>query len=503
MFRRCLQDYTVARGTLRSRTIKAGKLVVAAIRSAMRDGREIPAASTFCLDRPPHHYMHFGYGLHSCLGDQVSQVMVPEIVKRLLTLPGLRPAGPIDKRGGPWPEEVPSWNSTYRFPDHDARATLRCSCHTAPPAVEPMSNLPPRYILGDALGHGGMGTVLLAEDTQLGRKVAVKFLSAKLENDPTARERLHREARSAAALDHPYICKIHEIVAIDGRTGIVMEYVRGETLQTRLRRSAFGVAEALTIAGEVAEAMDAAHRRHVIHRDLKPSNIMLAESGHVKVMDFGLAKAISPDGVGGAPETVLPLTEVGLRLGTPRYMSPEQILGQEADARSDIFAFGMLFYELMTSTHPFDDPSSAGTMAAILRDPPKPLAHSRSGLPAFAQHMIDRLLAKDPDRRYQSFREVRADVEQLRRDLPATTVPDNTMPAAPSTDDTRTSVGSSRAPSTTEERRQITVIFCEMDGLGDMSNSVDAEDLLELGEQCPLDLAGSNRAIRRHYGALR
>jgi serine/threonine protein kinase len=346
-----------------------------------------------------------------------------------------------------------------------------------------MSNLPPRYLLGDALGHGGMGTVLLAEDTQLGRKVAVKFLSGKLEDDRTARERLHREARSAAALDHPYICKIHEIVVIDGRTGIVMEYVPGETLQTRLRRSAFAVAEALTIAGEVAEAMDAAHRRHVIHRDLKPSNIMLAESGHVKVMDFGLAKAISPDGVEGAPETVLPLTEVGLRLGTPRYMSPEQILGQEADARSDIFAFGMLFYELMTSTHPFDDPSSAGTMAAILRDPPKPLAHARSGLPPFAQHMIDRLLAKDPARRYQSFRDVWADVEQLRRDLTPTTVPGNTTPAAASMDATRTSVGSSRASSTTEERRQITVIFCEMDGLRDMSSSLDAEDLLELGEQ--------------------
>jgi cytochrome P450 len=105
VFRRCVQDYTIARGTLRRRTIKAGKLVVAAIRSAMRDGREIPAASTFCLDRPAYHYMHFGYGLHSCLGDQVSQVMVPEIVRRLLTLPRLRPAGPIDKQGGPWPEE--------------------------------------------------------------------------------------------------------------------------------------------------------------------------------------------------------------------------------------------------------------------------------------------------------------------------------------------------------------------------------------------------------------
>ena len=346
-----------------------------------------------------------------------------------------------------------------------------------------MSQFPSRYTLLNALGQGGMGTVVLAEDTQLGRKVAVKFLSDKLEDDPTARERLHREARSAAALDHPYICKIHEIVTIDGRVGIVMEYVRGETLEARLRRSMPGAADALAIAGEIAEAMDEAHRRQVIHRDLKPSNVMLTESGHVKVMDFGLAKATSPDEGEAAPQTVMPLTDAGLRLGTPRYMSPEQILGGEVDARSDIFAFGLLVYELLAGAHPFHHVSSSDTMAAIIRDPATPLARYRGGLPASVQETLDRLLAKEPGLRYQSFRDVRVDVEQLRRDVVTTTPPASRVPAARSTDATLTNVGSSGGASANEERRQLTVVFCEIDGLGDMSNSLDAEDLLELGEQ--------------------
>ncbi len=346
-----------------------------------------------------------------------------------------------------------------------------------------MSHVPSRYTLLNALGQGGMGTVVLAEDTQLGRKVAVKFLSDQLEDDPTARERLHREARSAAALDHPYICKIHEIVTIEGRVGIVMEYVRGETLEARLRRSMPGAADALAIAGEIAEAMDEAHRRQVIHRDLKPSNVMIAESGHVKVMDFGLAKATSPAEGETAPQTVMPLTDAGLRLGTPRYMSPEQILGGDVDARSDIFAFGLLVYELLAGAHPFHHVSSSDTMAAIIRDSPTPLAHYRGGLPASVQQTLDRLLAKEPGRRYQSFREVRVDVEQLRRDVVTTTPPGSRVPAARSTDATLTNVGSSGGASANEERRQLTVVFCEIDGLGDMSNSLDAEDLLELGEQ--------------------
>ena len=179
-----------------------------------------------------------------------------------------------------------------------------------------------------------MGEVFLADDTQLGRKVAIKFLTEALENDATARERLQREARSAAALDHPYICNIYEIAEIDGRIGIVMEHVSGETLQAVLRRSRPSATRALEIAGEIAEALEEAHKRRVIHRDLKPSNVMVTDQGHVKVMDFGLAKVLHSDSQPlEQAETIGPITESGTRVGTPGYMAPEQLLGGEADAR--------------------------------------------------------------------------------------------------------------------------------------------------------------------------
>ena len=259
-----------------------------------------------------------------------------------------------------------------------------------------------------------MGEVFLADDTQLGRKVAIKFLTEALEADPKARERLHREARSAAALDHPFICKIHEIADIDGRTGIVMEHVAGETLQALLRRSPPSAARALEIAGEIAEAIETAHQRRVVHRDLKPSNVMLTEQGRVKVMDFGLAKAIpSADGVVDQVETIGPITDSGIRVGTPGYMSPEQLLGGEADARSDIFAFGVLLYELLAAVHPFTRSSPANTMTAVLRETPVPIGQYAKQTSTSTQVTMDRLLAKDPGERYQSFADVRADLHRL------------------------------------------------------------------------------------------
>ena len=167
------------------------------------------------------------------------------------------------------------------------------------------------YVL-ESLGRGGMGEVFLADDTQLGRKVAIKALTEALEQDQTARERLHREARSAAALDHPYICQIHELGDIDGRTGIVMEHVSGETLQARLRRAPLSPKEALEIAGEVAEALEAAHKRRVVHRDLKPSNVMLTGEGHVKVLDFGLSRQAKPGKGESRHEWVKPFTGIQL-----------------------------------------------------------------------------------------------------------------------------------------------------------------------------------------------
>ena len=287
-----------------------------------------------------------------------------------------------------------------------------------------MSETASRYRILSSLGKGGMGEVFLADDTQLGRKVAIKFLTDALEEDPTARERLHREARSAAALDHPYICQIHELADIDGRTGIVMEHVAGETLQARLRRSPLAAKGALQIAAEIAEALEEAHSRRFVHRDLKPSNVMLTEQGHVKVMDFGLAKrAPSSSGSGADAETVAPITESGVRVGTPGYMAPEQLLGGEADERSDIFAFGILLYELLAGVHPFTRSSASGTMSAIVRESPSPISQYAKDAPVSASVTIDRLLEKDPRERYQSFREVRTDLDRLVQEASVRTPP--------------------------------------------------------------------------------
>ena len=193
-----------------------------------------------------------------------------------------------------------------------------------------------------------------------------------------------------------------------------MEHVVGETLQARMRQSPLPVADALAIAGEVAAALEEAHRRRVIHRDLKPSNVMLADSGHVKVMDFGLAKAIpGGDAAATQAETIGPITDSGVRVGTPGYMSPEQLLGAEADARSDIFAFGVLLYELLAGTHPFTRSSPSTTMAAVVREPPAPLGQHAQQATTSMQVTIDRLLAKEPGERYPSFTDVRADLRQL------------------------------------------------------------------------------------------
>ena len=272
----------------------------------------------------------------------------------------------------------------------------------------------PRYSLLSSLGRGGMGEVWLADDTQLGRKVAIKFLTEALENDASARERLHREARSAAALDHPYICKIHEIAEVDGRTGIVMEHVSGETLRAALDRAPIAPQQALRIASEIAEALDEAHTQRLVHRDLKPANVMLTSQGHVKVMDFGLAKPLADDAtpVPNA-ETLAPITSAGVRVGTPGYMAPEQLLGADADARSDIFAFGILLYELLAGLHPFHRSSQSGTMTAIVRDAPAPVTQYQAALPDSATAVVGRLLDKDPERRQQTFADVRADLTGL------------------------------------------------------------------------------------------
>ncbi len=203
----------------------------------------------------------------------------------------------------------------------------------------------------EKLGEGGMGEVFLAQDTTLDRKVALKFLPEELQQDPTSRKRFLREAKSAAALDHPFICKIYEIGKAQDRTFIAMEYIQGVTLQEKLAEGPLPVGDVLETAREIADALEGAHKHGIVHRDLKPSNIMLIPEGHVKVMDFGLAKRVTPGGSEDDDTTVL--TKEGAAVGTVPYMSPEQVRGQRLDTRSDIFSFGVLLYEKVSGVNPF------------------------------------------------------------------------------------------------------------------------------------------------------
>jgi eukaryotic-like serine/threonine-protein kinase len=269
------------------------------------------------------------------------------------------------------------------------------------------------YEILSLLGAGGMGEVYLAHDPRLDRRVAIKLLPAHLAADAEARERLRREALAAAALDHPFICKIFEVAEDNGRLYIVMEYVLGETLSTRMGAGRLPLSQGLHIAGEIAEAVEEAHAKRFIHRDLKPTNIMLMPQGHAKVMDFGLAKRAS---IGEADVTLTDgaeLTTRGMVVGTPDYMSPEQVTGVPLDHRSDLFSFGLILSELLTGKHPFRRGSTLETMNAILHDPPDLAARGSSGLSPGLAVLIRRLLAKSPEERYQSMSEARADLARL------------------------------------------------------------------------------------------
>lgn len=270
------------------------------------------------------------------------------------------------------------------------------------------------YVILAKIGAGGMGEVYSARDTKLGRQVAIKLLPGNLAANPMARERLRREAAAAAALDHPFICKVYEIAEEQDELFLVMEFVSGQTVFERLRAGQLPLPEALHIASEVAEALEVAHDGRFVHRDLKPANVMVAQ-GHVKVMDFGLAKRFD-EPVARTSEDDATLTSGGPALtganvviGTPDYMSPEQVRGESLDQRSDMFPFGVLLCELLGSPHPFRRSSVTETMAAILRDAPD----LRGNLPQGLMLLIRRLLAKSPGERYPTMREVRADLARV------------------------------------------------------------------------------------------
>jgi len=272
------------------------------------------------------------------------------------------------------------------------------------------------YRIVEKLGGGGMGVVYLAEDTRLDRKVAIKFLPAEVATDERAKQRLLREAKTAATLDHPNICAIYEVGEEDSHSFIVLQYIEGETLAARLKRHLPDLREALAIATQVADALNEAHGRGIIHRDIKPENIMLTMRNQVKVLDFGLAKVMRDSSVMGA-DTASMLSIPGMVMGTVPYMSPEQVRGEELDCRSDIFSFGTVLYELLSGRRPFEAKSSAEVISAILTTEPPPisrssLGHSGSG----EEQLIRKCLEKDAALRYQTMSDLIPDLQQIRRE---------------------------------------------------------------------------------------
>jgi non-specific serine/threonine protein kinase len=268
------------------------------------------------------------------------------------------------------------------------------------------------------LGAGGMGEVYLALDTRLEREVALKVLPASLA-DSARLARLQREARAAAALNHPNIVTLHAIEEADGLPFLVMELVEGETLRQRIPPTGFELEDLLRLAVPLVDAVAAAHARGVTHRDLKPENVMVTWDGHLKILDFGLAKLRAPQSapaVDTAADTPFPdetATREGMVLGTPGHMAPEQIRGQQADARTDVFALGLLLFEAATGRHPFPAGDPTARTLAILRDPPLALSRLRPDLPRELERLFERCLEKDPDRRLSSAAELRHDLEAL------------------------------------------------------------------------------------------
>src|SRR5580692_1766687 len=299
------------------------------------------------------------------------------------------------------------------------------------------------YEIQSALGAGGMGEVYRALDTRLDRTVAIKVLASHLASSPELKQRMDREGRAISSLNHPYICQLYDIGSQDGTDYLVMEFLEGETLAERLRKGAMPLAEVFKVGISVAEALAFAHRSGIVHRDLKPGNIMLTQGG-AKLMDFGLAKPLGVQTVASGtvpsftalptmsgPSPMTPLTTAGSIVGTIQYMSPEQIEGKEADARSDIFAFGAVLYEMAAGKRPFEGKSQISLASAILEKEPEPISALKAQIPSGYERVVTTCLRKDPEERYQTAHDIKLELQWIATEKPPAPVaaPTATAPA--------------------------------------------------------------------------